>query len=173
MWKIGQEMGLDSRKRSAAAHLELSSSPEATMSASWRARSSLESSHAITRDGTKRTRLPTRTVGSPSLRRRGIWRSEHPRNFARSFVVQSGATEVLSGGVVVAIALQSVSTKGRESVLPGRERVNSRQKIQRMKTSRAPLDRILDPGKPSLTVASLGKAAAALCKKVELRFVPA
>jgi hypothetical protein len=69
---------------------------------------------------------------------------------------------VLSGGVVVAIALQSVSTKGRESVLPGRERVDSRQKIQRMKTSRAPLDRILDPGKPSLTVASLGKAAAAL-----------
>jgi hypothetical protein len=30
-----------------------------------------------------------------------------------------------------------------------------------------------DPSTPSLTVASLGKAAAALGRKVELRFVPA
>jgi antitoxin HicB len=43
----------------------------------------------------------------------------------------------------------------------------------RMKTSRAALDRILDPGNPSLTVASLGKAAAALGLKVDLKLVPA
>ena len=43
----------------------------------------------------------------------------------------------------------------------------------RMKTSRASLDRMLDPSNPSLTVASLGKAAAALGRKVELRFGPA
>ena len=43
---------------------------------------------------------------------------------------------------------------------------------ERMKTSRATLDRILDPTNPSLTVASLGKAAAALGRKVELRLVP-
>jgi hypothetical protein len=42
-----------------------------------------------------------------------------------------------------------------------------------MKTSRASLDRMLEPTNPSLTVASLGKAAAALGWKVELRFVPA
>jgi hypothetical protein len=41
-----------------------------------------------------------------------------------------------------------------------------------MKTSRASLDRMLDPSNPSLTVASLGKADA-LGRKVELRFVPA
>ena len=35
------------------------------------------------------------------------------------------------------------------------------------------LDRMLDPSNPSLTVASLGKAAAALGRKVEPRFVPA
>jgi len=35
------------------------------------------------------------------------------------------------------------------------------------------LDRILDPANPSLTIASLGKAAAALGRKVELHLVPA
>ncbi len=42
-----------------------------------------------------------------------------------------------------------------------------------MKTSRASLDRMLDPSPSSLTVASHGKTAAALGRKVELRFVPA
>ncbi len=40
-------------------------------------------------------------------------------------------------------------------------------------SSRASLDRMLDPSSPSLTLANLGKAAAALGRKVELRFVPA
>ena len=35
------------------------------------------------------------------------------------------------------------------------------------------LDRLLDPGNPSLTVASLGKAAAALGLKVDLKLEPA
>lgn len=53
------------------------------------------------------------------------------------------------------------------------EHITKTQLAARMKTSRAALDRILDPSNPSLTVASLGKAAAALGRKVELRFVPA
>ncbi|MBJ7396133.1 MAG: XRE family transcriptional regulator [Akkermansiaceae bacterium] len=53
------------------------------------------------------------------------------------------------------------------------ERITKTQLATRMKTSRASLDRILDPANPSLTVASLGKEAAALGRKVELRFVPA
>jgi antitoxin HicB len=47
------------------------------------------------------------------------------------------------------------------------------QLAHRMKTSRAALDRIMDPENPSLTVASLGKAAAALGRKVEITLVPA
>jgi predicted XRE-type DNA-binding protein len=43
----------------------------------------------------------------------------------------------------------------------------------RMGTSRASVDRLLDPENPSLTIGSLGKAAAALGRKVELRLVPA
>ena len=37
-------------------------------------------------------------------------------------------------------------------------------------TSPSSLDRMLDPLSPSLTASSLGKAAAALGRKVELRF---
>jgi hypothetical protein len=53
------------------------------------------------------------------------------------------------------------------------ENVTKTELAARMKTSRASLDRMLDPSNPSLTVASLGKAAAALGRKVEPRFVPA
>jgi len=79
----------------------------------------------------KRISPPTRRAGSPSSRSLGIWRSEHPRNCARSFVVQSGAAVNFLGGVVVVIALQLVSTKGRESGLPAREGLASRQEIRR------------------------------------------
>jgi transcriptional regulator with XRE-family HTH domain len=51
--------------------------------------------------------------------------------------------------------------------------LNKTELASRMKTSRASLDRMLDPSNSSLTVASLEKAAATLGRKVELRFVPA
>ena len=53
------------------------------------------------------------------------------------------------------------------------EHITKTELASRMKTSPASLDRMLDPSNPSLTVASLGKAAAALGREVELRFVPA
>lgn len=52
------------------------------------------------------------------------------------------------------------------------EHVTKTKLASRMKTSWASLDRMLDPSNPSLNVASLGKAAA-LGRKVELRFVSA
>ena len=51
--------------------------------------------------------------------------------------------------------------------------VTKTELASRMKTSHASLDWMLAPSNPSLTVASLGKAAAALGRKVDLRFVPA
>jgi hypothetical protein len=71
--------------------------------------------------------------------------------------------EVLALKRVVALELQQILEQ---------EHVTKTQLAARMKTSRASLDRILDPTNPSLTVSSLGKAAAALGRKVELRFVP-
>jgi hypothetical protein len=72
--------------------------------------------------------------------------------------------EILALKRVVALQLQQILEQ---------ECISKTQLAARMKTSRAALDRILDPHNPSLTVASLGKAAAALGRKVELRFVPA
>ena len=72
--------------------------------------------------------------------------------------------EVLALKRTVALQLQQILET---------ENVTKTQLAARMKTSRASLDRLLDPMNPSLTVASLGKAAAALGRKVELRFVTA
>ena len=72
--------------------------------------------------------------------------------------------EVLALKRVVSLQLQQILEE---------DHVTKTELASRMKTSRASLDRMLDPCNPSLTVASLGKAAAALGRKVELRFVPA
>lgn len=72
--------------------------------------------------------------------------------------------QVLALKRVVALQLQQVLDQ---------EHVTKTELAARMKTSRAALDRILDPANPSLTVASLGKAAAALGRKVEFRLVSA
>jgi antitoxin HicB len=83
------------------------------------------------------------------------------------FLVDEGIrpeVEVLALKRVVALQLQQILEQ---------EHITKTQLAARMRTSRASLDRILDPANPSLTVASLGKAAAALGRKVEMRFVPA
>ncbi len=73
---------------------------------------------------------------------------------------------------VEVLALKSVVSLQLQQILE-QEMVTKTALVSRMKTSRASPDRMLDPSNPSLTVASLGKAAAALGRKVELRFVPA
>ena len=73
---------------------------------------------------------------------------------------------------VEVLALKRVVSLQFQQILE-QEHVTKTELASRMKTSRASLDRMLDPSNPSLTVASLGKAAAALGRKVELRFVPA
>lgn len=85
----------------------------------------------------------------------------------RDFLAEEGLlpeVEILALKRVVSIQLQQILDQ---------EHVTKTQLASRMKTSRASLDRLLDPQNPSLTVASLGKAAAALGRKVEVRFVPA
>ena len=74
------------------------------------------------------------------------------------------ALEVLALKRVVSLQLQQILEQ---------DHVTKTELASRMKTSRASLDRLLDPLNPSLTVANLGKAAAALGRKVELRCVPA
>jgi DNA-binding Xre family transcriptional regulator len=44
---------------------------------------------------------------------------------------------------------------------------------KRMRTSRAALDRLLDPGNSSVTLNTMGRAAAALGRRLDVRFVKA
>ncbi len=71
--------------------------------------------------------------------------------------------EVLALRRLVSLQLQQILEK---------EHVSNTELASRMKTSRASLDRMLDPSSPSLTVASLGKKGAAIGRKEELRLVP-
>lgn len=73
---------------------------------------------------------------------------------------------------VTALALKRLVALQLQEII-AKENVTKGQLATRMHTSRAAVDRLLDPGNSSLTVASLGKAAAALGRKVEVRFVTA
>lgn len=53
------------------------------------------------------------------------------------------------------------------------EKMSKAELATRMHTSRAAVDRLLDPMNSSLTFASVGKAAALLGRNVEVRFVRA
>ena len=66
--------------------------------------------------------------------------------------------EVLALKRVISLQLQQILEQ---------EQVTKTELASRMKTSRASLDQMLDPSNPSLTVSSLGKAAA-LGRKVKL-----
>jgi antitoxin HicB len=70
--------------------------------------------------------------------------------------------EMLALKRVVSLQLQQI---------PEQEHLTKTDLASCMKTSRASLERMLDLTKPSSTLASLGKAAA-LGRKVEMRFVP-
>ena len=76
--------------------------------------------------------------------------------------------------------LDSVTAAAQKRVLAwqvtklmARQKLSKTQMAQRMKTSRAALERLLDPDNPSVTLQTIGRAAAALGRKVEIRLVKA
>ena len=54
-----------------------------------------------------------------------------------------------------------------------RQRISKTEMAKRMKTSRAALERLLDPDNPSVTLQTISRAAAVLGRKVEIRLVKA
>ena len=72
---------------------------------------------------------------------------------------------------VEALALKRVVSLQLQSIID-EEQVSKSQLASLMKTNRTSVNRMLDPENPSLTIASLGKVAAALGRKLEFRFVP-
>jgi len=54
-----------------------------------------------------------------------------------------------------------------------KHRVTKAQLARRIGTSRSALDRLLDPDNPSVTLATMGRAAAALGKRLRIQLVDA
>jgi antitoxin HicB len=52
-----------------------------------------------------------------------------------------------------------------------RRKLTKTEMANRMKTSRASLERLLDPSNPSVTLTTLGRAATILGKKLKVEFV--
>jgi predicted XRE-type DNA-binding protein len=71
---------------------------------------------------------------------------------------------------VTVLALKRVLSVQLQEIIEA-EKMSKTQLAARMHTSRAAVDRLLDPSNSSLTFASVGKAAAALGRKIEVRFV--
>ena len=73
-------------------------------------------------------------------------------------------------GEVETLALKKLVSLQLQEILES-EDVSKSELATRMKTSRTSVNRMLDPVNPSLTVASIGKVAAALGRKLEFKFV--
>ena len=52
------------------------------------------------------------------------------------------------------------------------QRVSKSRLALRMNTSRAVVDRLIDPANPAITLATLGKAARALKRRLQIELVP-
>ncbi|HAX42314.1 MAG TPA: Fis family transcriptional regulator [Bryobacteraceae bacterium] len=69
-----------------------------------------------------------------------------------------------------AAAIKKVLARQVESAMQ-EQKLSKAEMARRMRTSRAALDRLLDPGNDSITLATLQKAAAAVGRQVRLELV--
>jgi antitoxin HicB len=93
-------------------------------------------------------------------------RSHRGNNF-RDFLNEQGILgEVESRALKKALSLQL-------DQLLKKSKLTKTQMAARMKTSRAAVDRLLNPSNSSVTLNTLGKAARALGRKVRIELVPA
>jgi predicted XRE-type DNA-binding protein len=85
----------------------------------------------------------------------------------RDFLAEQGIL-----GEVEARALKQALTLQLERLL-NEQALTKTQMATRMKTSRAAVDRLLDPSNSSVTLNTLGKAAQVLGRKLKIELVPA
>jgi predicted DNA-binding protein (UPF0251 family) len=85
----------------------------------------------------------------------------------RDFLEEEGIrSEVETRALKQAMSLQLLRLLAKNSLTKS-------EMAARMKTSRAAVDRLLDPSNSSVTLNTLGKAASALGRKVKIEFVSA
>jgi antitoxin HicB len=93
-------------------------------------------------------------------------KNKHRGNDFREFLKEDGILEEVEGRALKrAIAMQLAR-------LIEQKAMSKSEMASRMKTSRAAVDRMLDAGSPSMTLATLEKAARVLGQRVKLELVP-
>ncbi len=94
-------------------------------------------------------------------------KNKHRGSDLRDLLREDGVLEEVEARAVKrALALQL----GR---LAEEQSLSKSDMAARMKTSRAAVDRLLDASNPSVTLATLGRAAHALGRKIKIELVPA
>lgn len=80
------------------------------------------------------------------------------------FLREEAIYEDVEAGAIKKVVACMIEQSMQES------RVSKSEMARRMGTSRTQLDRLLDPAYPSVTLATLAKAASALGKKISISF---
>lgn len=80
------------------------------------------------------------------------------------FLREEGLYEEVEAAAIKKVVACMIEQSMQES------RVSKSEMARRMGTSRTQLDRLLDPAYPSVTLATIAKAASALGKKVSISF---
>ena len=94
-------------------------------------------------------------------------KKKHRGTDFREFLAEDGILEEVEGRALKrALALQLAKLIEQKSLSKG-------EMALRMKTSRAAVDRMLDGSNPSMTLATLEKAARALGQRIKLELIPA
>jgi predicted XRE-type DNA-binding protein len=94
-------------------------------------------------------------------------KNKHRGTDFRDFLAEEGILEEVEGRALKrAVAMQLARLIEQQSL-------SKSDMALRMKTSRAAVDRMLDGSNPSMTLATLEKAARALGRRIKLELIPA
>ncbi len=94
-------------------------------------------------------------------------KNPHRGSRFEDFLADDGILEVVTAAAQKRVLAWQVAQ------LMARQKVSKTEMAKRMKTSRAALERLLDPNNPSVTLQTIGRAAAALGREVEIKLVKA
>ncbi len=96
-----------------------------------------------------------------------VKKNPHRGSRFEDFLAEDGILDAVTAAAQKRVVTWQVSQ------LMERQKISKTEMAKRMKTSRAALERLLDPDNPSVTLQTIGRAAAALGRKVEIRLVKA
>ena len=94
-------------------------------------------------------------------------RNPHRGQKFDDFLAEEGLLEEVTAAAMKRVLAWQIAE------LMKKQKVTKLEMARRMRTSRAALDRLLDPGNASVTLLTMGRAAAVLGRRIDLRLVKA